>query len=139
MNTVKKETVRTGWRAILIGVILIPINSLWIGSGEAVSTTVSLFYNVIFIMFVVVLLNGPLQRWFPRLSLNHGELLIIYVMLSVASAICGLDMMRILVSVLVGPYWLATPENEWADLFWRFIPNWVTVTDRRILQGYVEG
>ena len=135
----KKEGLRTGWRAILIGALLIPVNSLWIGSGEAVSTTVSLFYNVIFIMFMVVMLNFPLQKWSPRLSLNHGELLIIYVMLSVASAICGLDMIRILISVLVGPYWLATPENEWADLFWRFIPDWVTVTDRRILQGYVEG
>ncbi|MBD3181006.1 hypothetical protein GF312_01870 [Candidatus Poribacteria bacterium] len=134
-----KETIRTGWRAIIIGLVLIPINSLWIASGEAVSTTVSLFYNVIFILFVVTLLNSPLRKWSPKFALNHGELLVIYVMLSIASAICGLDMMRILISVLVGPHWLATPENEWADLFWRFIPEWVTVTDRKILQGYVEG
>ena len=73
------------------------------------------------------------------MSLNHGELLIIYVMLSVASAICGLDMMRVLVSILIDSHWLATPENEWADIFWRFIPDWVTVSDRRVLQGYVEG
>ena len=135
----QKESIRTGWRALVIGLILIPINSLWIASGEAVSTTVSLFYNVVFILFVITILNSPLRKWSPRLALTHGELLIIYVMLSVASAICGLDMMRILISVLVGPHWLATPENEWADLFWRFIPDWVTVSDRQILQGYVEG
>jgi hypothetical protein len=135
----QEEKIRTGWRALVIGLVLIPINSLWIASGEAVSTTVSLFYNVIFILFILTVLNSPLRKWSPRLALNHGELLIIYVMLSVASAICGLDMMRILISVLVGPHWLATPENEWADLFWRFIPDWVTVSDRRILQGYVEG
>jgi len=136
---VREEKIRTGWRALAIGLVLIPINSLWIASGEAVSTTVSLFYNVVFILFVLTVLNSPLRKWSPRLALNHGELLIVYVMLSVSSAICGLDMMRILISVLVGPYWLATPENEWADLFWRFIPDWVTVSDRRILQGYVEG
>ena len=135
----QKEKIRTGWRALVIGFVLIPINSLWIASGEAVSTTVSLFYNVIFILFVITVLNTPLRKWSPRLALNHGELLIIYVMLSVASAICGLDMMRILMSVLTGPHWLATPENEWADLFWRFIPDWVTVSNRRILQGFVEG
>ena len=136
---VREEKIRTGWRALAIGLILIPINSLWIASGESVSTTVSLFYNVIFILFVLTVLNSPLRKWSPRLALNHGELLIVYVMLSVSSAICGLDMMRILISVLVGPYWLATPENEWADLFWRFIPDWVTVSDRNVLQGYVEG
>lgn len=136
---VREEKIRTGWRALVIGLVLIPINSLWIASGEAVSTTVSLFYNVVFILFILTVLNSPLRKWSPRSALNHGELLIIYVMLSVASAICGLDMMRILISVLVGPHWLATPENEWADLFWRFIPDWVTVSDRRILQGYVEG
>ncbi len=136
---VREEKIRTGWRALAIGLILIPINSLWIASGEAVSTTVSLFYNVVFILFVITVLNSPLRKWSPRLALNHGELLIVYVMLSVSSAICGLDMMRILISVLVGPYWLATPENEWAALFWRFIPDWVTVSDRNILQGYVEG
>ena len=130
---------RTGWRALIIGLILIPINSLWIGSGEAVSTTVSLFYNVVFILFVITLLNTALRRWASRISLNHGELLIIYVMLSVASAICGLDMMRVLVSMLVDSHWLATPENEWADIFWKYIPDWITVSDRRILQGYVEG
>jgi len=135
----QKDGIRTGWRALVIGLMLIPINSLWIVSGEMVSTTVSLFYNVVFILFVLTILNSPLKKWSPRLALNHGELLIIYVMLSVASAICGHDMMRNLMVVLVGPHWLATPENEWADLFWRFIPNWVTVTDRRILQGYVEG
>jgi len=131
--------IRTGWRALIIGLILIPINSLWITFGEAVSTTVSLFYNVVFILFVIILFNSLLRKWSPRQALNQGELLIIYVMLSVSSAICGLDMMRILMSVIVVPHWLATPENEWADLFWQFIPDWAAVSDRRILQGYVEG
>jgi len=135
----QKEHIRTGWRALIIGLILIPINSLWIGSGEAVSTTVSLFYNVVFILFVVTMLNLILKKWVSSLALNHGELLIIYVMLSIASAICGLDMVRVLVSMLIDSHWLATAENEWADIFWRYIPDWVTVKDRKILQGYVEG
>jgi hypothetical protein len=136
---IQKEHIRTGWRALVIGLILIPLNSLWIGSGEAVSTTVSLFYNVVFILFVVTMLNLILKKWLSSLALNHGELLIIYVMLSVASAICGLDMIRVLVSMLVDSHWLATPENEWSDIFWRYIPDWATVSDRKILQGYVEG
>ena len=48
-------------------------------------------------------------------------------------------MMRILMAVLVGPFWYARPENEWAELFWRFIPNWLAVQDKEILKGFAEG
>ena len=135
---VQEDKIRTGWRALIIGLILIPINSMWIASGESVSTTVSLFYNVVFVLFIIVILNSLLKKWSPRQALNHGELLIIYVMLSVASAICGLDMMRILISVLVGPHWLATPENEFATLFHSTIPDWFAPRSFSAVKGYYE-
>ncbi|MBI1928898.1 hypothetical protein HYR99_32215 [Candidatus Poribacteria bacterium] len=134
-----KSEVRTGWRAIFIGLLLLPANAYWIASGEATSTTVSLFFNVIFILFVILLINLAMKRILPNAALNQGELLIIYVMLSVSSGIAGLDMMRVLMAVLVGPIWYARPENEWAELFWRFIPPWLTVRDRNVLQGFAEG
>ncbi|MCZ6678582.1 MAG: hypothetical protein O7E52_15205 [Candidatus Poribacteria bacterium] len=130
---------RTGWRAIIIGALLLPANAYWIASGEATSTTVSLFFNVIFILFVLLLLNRVIKQILPRAALNQGELLIIYVMLSISSGIAGLDMMRVLMAVLVGPFWYARPENEWAELFWRFIPSWLAVEDRNILKGFAEG
>ncbi|MFB3040825.1 MAG: DUF6785 family protein, partial [Candidatus Poribacteria bacterium] len=134
-----KSKHRTGWRAIFIGLLLIPPNAYWIASGEATSTTVSLFFNVIFILFVLLLINLSIKRILPNVALNQGELLIIYVMLSISSGIAGLDMMRVLMAVLAGPFWFASPENEWAELFWRFIPPWLTVRDRNILQGLAEG
>jgi len=134
-----KSEIRTGWRAIFIGLLLIPPNAYWIASGEATSTTVSLFFNVIFILFVLLLINLSIKRILPNVALNQGELLIIYVMLSISSGIAGLDMMRVLMAVLTGPFWFASPENEWAELFWRFIPPWLTVRDRNILQGLAEG
>ena len=76
-----KSEIRTGWRAIFIGLLLIPANAYWIASGEATSTTVSLFFNVIFILFVVLLINLAIKRILPNVALNQGELLIIYVML----------------------------------------------------------
>ena len=91
-----KSEIRTGWRAIFIGLLLIPPNAYWIASGEATSTTVSLFFNVIFILFVLLLINLSIKRILPNVALNQGELLIIYVMLSISSGIAGLDMMRVL-------------------------------------------
>ena len=130
---------RTRWRAVFIGTLLLPANAYWIASGEATSTTVSLFFNIIFILFVLLLLNLLFKQIAPNAALNQGELLIVYVMLSISSGIAGLDMMRVLMAVLVGPFWYARPENEWAELFWRFIPPWLAVQDKEILKGFAEG
>ena len=73
------------------------------------------------------------------MALSQGELLVIYVMLSVASATAGHSMMEILVSTLGHAFWFATPENDWKDLFWRYIPTWLAVADRDVLSGYYEG
>lgn len=133
------EQLRTGWRAVIIGLLLIPANSYWIASGEATSTTVSLFFNVIFVLFVLTLTNLALKKILSNAALNQGELLIIYVMLSISSGIAGLDMMRVLMAVLVGPFWYAQPENEWSSLFWRYIPSWLAVSDKNRLRGFAEG
>ena len=130
---------QTRWRAVVIGTLLLPANAYWIASGEATSTTVSLFFNIVFILFVLLLLNLLFKQIAPHAALNQGELLIVYVMLSISSGIAGLDMMRVLMAVLVGPFWYARPENEWAELFWRFIPNWIAVQDKEILKGFAEG
>ncbi len=107
-----KSQHRTGWRAIFIGLLLIPPNAYWIASGEATSTTVSLFFNVIFILFVLLLINLSVKRILPNVALNQGELLIVYVMLSISSGIAGLDMMRVLMAVLAGPFGLQVQRTS---------------------------
>ena len=48
-------------------------------------------------------------------------------------------MLQILVPSIAAPIGLATPENEWQDLFWRYMPSWLIVTDERALEGFVVG
>jgi hypothetical protein len=137
---------RTGvtWRAVLIGLILIPINSYWIVQMEAVyysahSTTFSLLFNAIFTLLILILLNIPLRKLYSNLALKEGELLTIYIMLCQASALAGHSMMQILPPNMAAPLGLATPENEWQELFWRYIPKWLAVSDERALEGYIKG
>ena len=56
-----------------------------------------------------------------------------------ASALVGHSMLQILVRSIAAPVGLATPENEWQDLFWRYMPSWLIVTDQRALEGFVVG
>ena len=139
-----KPSSSVGWRSIAIGIILIPLNCYWITYIELVQysaqpTIVSLIFTVVFNVLVLLGLNQILKRFLPRLALSQGELLVIYVMLSVASATAGHSMMEILVSTLGHAFWFATPENDWKDLFWRYIPSWLAVADKGVLSGYYEG
>ena len=122
---------------------MIPINNLWLMRaatwGSGYPTTFSLFFNVIFLLFFISILNILVKRIFPRLGLNSSELLLIYTMLSVASGICGLDMMQVLITFVGGVKWMATAENEWQDLFFHHIPDWLVVSDKDVLVGFHAG
>ncbi len=139
-----KPSASVSWRSIAIGLILIPINCYWITYIELVQysaqpTIVSLIFTVVFNVLVLIGFNQVFKRFLPRIALSQGELLVIYVMLSVASATAGHSMMEILVSTLGHAFWFATPENDWKDLFWRYIPEWLVVADKSVLSGYYEG
>lgn len=131
------------WRAVVIGLLLIPPNSYWIARRLMVwgdsPTYISTFYNVIFTVTVLIFLNFAVKRLWRQFALAQGELLTIYVMLSVASAVAGQDLIGMLVTELGHTFWFATPENDWGNLFMRYIPGWLTVNDRHVLTGYYEG
>ena len=131
-------------RAILIGLLLIPINSywhiqmtlVWLMNFPAILT---LLFNVIFILFILVAINHPLKKYVPQVAFRQGELLIIYIMLCVATALSGYDMMQCLVSLIGTGTWYATPENEWIELFGRHLPDWLVIKDKGILTPFYEG
>jgi hypothetical protein len=106
---------------------------------SAHSTTFSLLFNAIFTLLILILLNIPLRKLYSNLALKEGELLTIYIMLCQASALAGHSMMQILPPTMAAPLGLATPENEWQELFWRYIPKWLAVSDERALEGYIKG
>jgi len=142
--TLKNLEQSVTWRAVLIGIILIPLNSYWIIQMESVyysahSTLFSLFFNVVFTLLILMLLNVLLKKLSSRLVIKQGELLIIYIMLSQASALAGHSMMQLLPPIIAAPYGLATPENEWQDLFGRYIPKWLAVSDEGALNDYIKG
>ena len=72
-NELKASTVRR--RAVIIALLLIVPNAYFVIGAEVLSnqgfpTRVALFYTVVFIIFVVTLLNTILQKVPPQRSLN---------------------------------------------------------------------
>ncbi|MDE0505875.1 MAG: hypothetical protein OXI86_17495, partial [Candidatus Poribacteria bacterium] len=139
-----RETARTPiGRALILGSVLIAVSAYWVVGVENriiwEITDFSIFPTVIFVLFLLALLNLILVRYFNRFSLKPSELAIIYIMLCIATSLFGHDMMRQLIPMMTNPFWFATPENEWEQLFFRYIPRWLTVDNRASLHEYYTG
>lgn len=141
---VRPQSTTISLRAITVGVFLCIINACWVIESETVleiarTTRISLFSNAIFTLFVLTALNLLVRRYFPRLGFNQGELLVVYLMVCLTTALVGTDMLQEVISIVGHAFWFATPENEWQALFWRYLPESLTVSDTVTLRGFYEG
>jgi hypothetical protein len=130
-------------RAIAFGAMLIPANCYWMAVMEMKwnsldSTCVSLFFHVVFMLLVLTALNAWLTRRLPRLAFSRGELMTVYIMLSIASAVMGRDSLENLVSILGYAFWFDDPATR-LGRFHEFIPSWFAPRDKLILRGYYTG
>lgn len=130
-------------KALVLSVLLIIANDYWLTQMEVVRYTfptyAAPFWNVIFTLFGLTLLNNILKRKLPKLALARTELITVYVMLSVASAVCSANMMQILVSMMGYFTWFATPENGMYELFGKYLPTWLYVSDPESLTSFYLG
>ena len=70
-------------RAIILGLLLIPVNTYFIMANHlkfwsTLPTTMSLIYNVIITLMVLIPFNLLLNRFLPRFALRQGELLTVF-------------------------------------------------------------
>lgn len=131
-------------RAMAISCALMPLMAWWVVQGEMVwdsayPTTISLFFHVTFVVFVLALVNLGVRRRWPRLALAPAEILMIYVMLSVAATFCSHDLLQILVPMIAFPEYAANPLNRWDERLLTYIPDWAIVANPRTLTEVAVG
>jgi len=102
-------------------------------------TAISLFWNVVFTLLALVIINMGLKRIAPRFALTQAEFVTLYVMLAIASALAGHDSLQLGIPALSHPFYFATPENKWAAQFHQFLPKWLTVQNPGVLKGFYVG
>ena len=126
-------------RAIIISFFLIIFLSIWtiynehfVGSLNSISPPP----GAILIFFFVVLINSLLS--FKKLKLKSSELTLIYSLLLVSAPISSFAVTRFFISILVAPFYFATPENEFESLLHGVIPSWFAPRDSSIVRGYYE-
>jgi hypothetical protein len=130
------------WRSMGLSLLLVPVNAYWLVQMERIRysahpTTVSLFFNAVFILLAVTVLNALVGRWRPRSALRRGELYVVYASMALASTLPAHDLQQILVPMLVWPF-KYKERTGWN----RFIPDlprdWM-VSDENVFNGYFAG
>jgi len=74
-----------------------------------------------------------------KLSLNSRELVVVYIMLIVASAVVTMGLMEYLLPILPSAFYYATPENDWANLIQPYIKDWMVPRDMEAIKFFYEG
>lgn len=134
------------FRAFLIGLILMPINALWITVVEVRwytldGTCLPLFIEPVFFLFCICLANFAVRRAKPRLALDPGELLAIYVMLVMGTALAGHDLIQNLFGSIAHAYMFARPENGYKDHFFQYLKpsSFLIVTNMGAIKAFYQG
>jgi len=93
-----------------------------------------------FFTWVLIVLLGAilLRRLKEKLALTSAELIVIWCMMLVASGIPSSGFLRYHLFMLVSPFYYATPENEWKELFYQYLPDWLVVKDAKAVKYFHE-
>jgi len=131
-------------RAVAIACGLMPLLAMWVVQAELIwytghSTAISLFFHVTFPVFLLALVNLAVRKYAPRSALAPGEILTIYVMLSVAGTLCSHDLLQIMIPMIAHPFYAANAQNRWGELVLAHVPDWAIVTDKEACAGISVG
>ncbi|MDE0636811.1 MAG: hypothetical protein OXI43_13320 [Candidatus Poribacteria bacterium] len=132
-------------RALLLGLALVvvqtaitPYNDYYLQGTDIAGNHFPLG-AVFTLIFLTLVINPILKRVFPRATLNPAELIVIWVMMGISSAIPSKGMMGFLLPYLAAPVYFATPENEWAETLHPHFPEWLIVWDKHAVTNFYEG
>jgi len=96
-------------------------------------------WGVVVPFFIIaVIVNKLLEKIRPKSMLTPSELLIIFSMASVASALPSYFMAHLIANI-AAPFYYANPENFWADELHPHLPGWAILTDRIAVRWFFEG
>lgn len=122
---------------IPIAIILTLVNTFWISSTwSGTISHISLLLNAVFILFAMNIFNILLRKMGKGLALRPAEMVIIYMMVAVSTGATGHDTVEMLTQVVGYPFWFASAENEWEDIFFQYLPRWLMVENKSILEGF---
>ena len=95
--------------------------------------------GLFFLTLLVLIVNPLIHKINALMIFSVSELVIIWIMISAASAVPGYGMMEFLFPVLVGPLQNATPQNQWKEVLLPHLPDWSYISDLQAVATFFQG
>ena len=110
----------------------------WWPSGDLDWHSPALIYSTFVVLLLV--LNCAVAVHGGSLALNRSELILVYTMLLVVSAVCSLGLSEILLPGITALFYYASPENRWAERLFPLLPERrIMVDDGNLNRAFYEG
>jgi hypothetical protein len=130
----------------LIGLMFAAIVGVWgvfVGNHLGYSKTTVAHMPSSFLLPFFLLIFSPtlvMRRLIPYRALTASELLIVFWMGMIASTAPDRAMIRYLLAIITTPYYYASSENQWAEMFFAYLPEWAVLSDAHgAASGFYEG
>jgi len=91
-------------------------------------------------VFVVLPVALVLRLVRPGWAFDSGELCVVFCMTWVAGVLPAAGFIGIFLACLSGPYYFATPENKWGEVFLEYLPKWAFPSEEgHAMSWFYEG
>jgi len=133
------------FRSLMAGLIVVMWIIFWNTYSEYIAHTsrmnISHFPMVLLCTYVlVVLINQGVRRLLPMWAFSTTELLVVLGMGILGAAIPAYGLTSFFLGMIAVPYYLATPENRWAEYVHPHLPNWLVPSNEGgAMQWLYEG
>jgi hypothetical protein len=138
----------SGWvkasqlRAWMLGLVAVVFVALFtpycdlVMQGTWVGLT-SFPISAFFVLCLLVGINALLSKWWK--GWRPDEVLLVYVMALVAAGIPSFGWTGLLIPYLAGPFYFATPENNWAQILHPHLPKFLFPQQKETVVWLYEG
>ena len=131
------------WRAILIGLLLIPLSTYYGNYAFVVVQAMlwgqtSLLRGPVFILFVLTLTNLLFRRAARRTGLFPSEMLLIYSMIAISVCVSGFGQVEWLVNILPAGGYFPNHSNHYDQFLFR-VPAFLIPHNSAVIQAFYRG
>lgn len=133
------------WRAFAVGGLyvlflsaLTPYNDYYVRNTFIAGNHFPIGQFFLFSLLILAV-NPALRRIRPSAAFSAAELMVIWIMMIVASGIPSSGFLRYHLFMLTSPYYFANESNDWANLLYPHIPEWLVVSDSEAARQFYEG
>lgn len=138
MKDIRPAALYTGFAFVILIAVMTPYNEMLVkGSRLGLSSLTPAAFFLFFILSLCI--NPALHRARSAWSFTKPELLLIFAMMMVATAIPTRGVTGPLLAMISGPQYYASPENHWADLVLPHTKSWIVLPQGDGLRHFYEG